>query len=813
MHTAGREPPKLKKQEKHTIEVVVDRLAVKPSAKRRLTDSVETALRLGGGLVVLDFVDLPEDDPDRERTFSEHLACLYDDLSFEELEPRSFSFNSPFGACPECHGLGTRMEVDPELVVPDPSPVDRRRRDHAVVRRRTSPTTSAGCSARSATTSASRSTCRSRDLPAEAQRALLHGHEQQVHVRYKQPVRPRAVLLDHVRGRHPVRRAAARRGRDRHQPRAVRGLHARGAVPGLRRRPAQAGRRWPSRAGADGDERNIAEVCALPIERGARSSSADLDLTARERQIAERVLKEINERLRFLLDVGLDYLTLDRPSGTLAGGEAQRIRLATQIGSGLVGVLYVLDEPSIGLHQRDNHRLIETLLRLRDLGNTLIVVEHDEDTIRSRRLGGRHRPGRRRARRPGRRVRHRSRTCSTHRRLAHRRVPVRARGRSRCPTCAGRATPGRELVVKGAREHNLQDIDVAFPLGCSSRSPACPARASRRWSTTSSTPRWPSGSTAPARSRAGTARSPAPSTSTRSSTSTSRRSAAPRGPTRRPTPACSTTSASCSPQTTEAKVRGYQPGRFSFNVKGGRCEACSGDGTIKIEMNFLPDVYVPCEVCHGARYNRETLEVHYKGKIDRRGPRHADRGGGRLLRARSRRSPGTCARWSTSASATSGSASRRRRCPAARRSGSSWPPSCRSGRPGAPSTCSTSRPPGCTSRTSASCSGVLQSLVDKGNTVIVIEHNLDVIKTADWVVDMGPEGGTGGGSVVAEGTPEQVAADAEQPHRRVPAAAAPTSRRAARSRRRPANEEGPSRDRRQAGRARPSVRTAGAKAS
>src|SRR6185312_7691185 len=328
------DPPKLKKQEKHTIEVVVDRLVVRESSKRRLTDSVETALGLAGGLVILDFVDLPEDDPHRERTFSEHLACLYDDLSFEALEPRSFSFNSPYGACPECTGLGTRKEVDPELIVPDPERTLR-------------------------------------------ERAILYGHDSQVHVRYKNRYGRERAYYASYEGVVPfLERRHAETDSD----------FSREKYEGYMREvpcPACGGARLrPEVLAVTLGGKSIAEVSSYSIG-DASVFLRSLDLTERERMIAERVLKEVHARLGFLLDVGLDYLSLDRPAATLAGGEAQRIRLATQIGSGLVGVLYVLDEPSIGLHQRDNRRLIETLVRLRELGNTLIVVEHDEDTIRT----------------------------------------------------------------------------------------------------------------------------------------------------------------------------------------------------------------------------------------------------------------------------------------------------------------------------------------------------------------------------------------------------------------------------------------------
>ena len=369
--------PALKKYEKHTIEVVVDRLSVKADARRRLTDSVETALALSGGVVLLDFVDLAEDDPHRERMFSEHLACLYDDLSFEELEPRSFSFNSPWGACPDCTGLGTRMEVDPELVVADPGQDAGRGRDRAVERWACQRLLPAAGSRRSARPGVQHrhalAPAAGRGPECAAERVRQAGARP-----VQEPVRAGAVVLRLVRGRDPVHRAAALRGRVRLKPGAVRRVTC-ARCPA---RPA-AGRgssrsRWPSPWTA-----GPSRTCARCRSGSWPRLCSALELSERDMQIAGRILKEVNTRLGFLLDVGLDYLSLNRASATLAGGEAQRIRLATQIGSGLVGVLYVLDEPSIGLHQRDNHRLLDTLIRLRDLGNTLIVVEHDEDTIRA----------------------------------------------------------------------------------------------------------------------------------------------------------------------------------------------------------------------------------------------------------------------------------------------------------------------------------------------------------------------------------------------------------------------------------------------
>ncbi len=741
------EPPNLKKQEKHTIEVVVDRLTVKESAKRRLTDSVETALGLSGGLVTLDFVDLPDDDPHRERTFSEHLACIYDDLSFEELEPRSFSFNSPFGACPECTGLGTRMEVDPELVVPD----DGKSLDQGAI----GPWSGAhtveyfGRLLEALGESMGfRTDMPWSDLPAKAQRAILYGRDIQVHVRYKNRYgRERSYyttfegVIPWVQRRHSE--AESDWTRDRYEE-YMREIPC-AACQGKRLKPV-------SLAVTVGNK-SIADVAAMPIGECAEFLHK-LDLTARERQIAERVLKEINARLGFLLDVGLDYLTLDRPAGTLAGGEAQRIRLATQIGSGLVGVLYVLDEPSIGLHQRDNHRLIETLLRLRDLGNMLIVVEHDEDTIKVADWVVDIGPG---AGEHGGNIVHSgplkgllgNRASITGDYLARRReIEVPAVRRPR--------TPGREITVHGAREHNLADITVSFPLGLFV---AVTGVSGSGKSTLindilySALARDLNGArTVPGRHRR--------VTGTEKLDKIIHVDQSPIGRTPRSNPATYTGVFDhirrLFAQTTEAKIRGYQPGRFSFNVKGGRCEACAGDGTIKIEMNFLPDVYVPCEVCHGARYNRETLEVHFKGKtiaevldmpieeacdffaaipaISRHLTTLVEVGLGYV-------------RLGQPAPTLSGGEAQRVKLGSELQKRST-------GRTvyllDEPTT-------GLHFDDIRKLLGVLSKLVDQGNTVIVIEHNMDVIKTADWIVDLGPEGGYGGGRVVAEGTPEDVA--------------------------------------------------------
>ena len=741
------EPPKLKKQEKHTIEVVVDRLTVKGSAKRRLTDSVETALQLGGGLVILDFVDLPEDDPHRERTFSEHLACLDDDLSFEELEPRSFSFNSPFGACPDCHGLGTRKEVDPELVVPDP--------EKSLGEGALQPWSSghnieyfgrllAGLG------DATGFTLKDpwNTLTKAQQKAVLHGHPTEVHIRYKNRYgRERSYytsfegIIPFLERRHAEAETDTSRERFEGYMREVPCPTCRGA------------RLKPEVLAVTLGDRSIAEVAALSIGDCARFLRT-LELDPRQRVIAERVVKEVNARLGFLLDVGLEYLSLDRAAGTLAGGEAQRIRLATQIGSGLVGVLYVLDEPSIGLHQRDNRRLIDTLVRLRELGNTLIVVEHDEDTIANADWVVDIGPG---AGEHGGQIVVSGTVADllaceeslTGAYLSGRRsiaVPAERRPRDR----------DRELVVVGAREHNLRDVTVAIPLG---QLVAVTGVSGSGKSTLINDIL-----AAVLVNRLNGSRE-VPGRHTRVTglehlDKVVRVDQSPIGRTPRSNPATYTGVfdhiRKLFAQTTEAKVRGYLAGRFSFNVKGGRCEACSGDGTIKIEMNFLPDVYVPCEICHGARYNRETLEVHFKAKtvsevldmpieeaaeffaavpaISRHLKTLVDVGLGYV-------------RLGQPAPTLSGGEAQRVKL-------ASELQKRQTGRTiyvlDEPTT-------GLHFEDIRKLLGVLGRLVDQGNSVIVIEHNLDVIKTADWVIDMGPEGGSGGGLVVAEGTPEQIA--------------------------------------------------------
>ncbi len=750
------EPPTLKKQEKHDIEVVVDRLTVKASAKQRLTDSVETALGLADGIVVLEFPDHEPGQPDhhREQRFSEKLACPNaHPLAVDDLEPRSFSFNSPYGACAECSGLGIRKEVDPDLVVPDPDC-----------------TLAEGAVAPWATGSTSEYFTRMlaglgdemgfdidtpwRKLPAKARKAILEGSDHRVHVRYRNRYgRTRSYYAEFEGVLAFLQRKMAQTDSEQMKER-YEGFMRDVPCPvceGTRLKPEILA--VTLAAGRHGTK-SIAEVCELSIADCAGFLNA-LTLGTREQAIAGQVLKEIQSRLGFLLDVGLEYLSLSRAAATLSGGEAQRIRLATQIGSGLVGVLYVLDEPSIGLHQRDNRRLIETLTRLRDLGNTLIVVEHDEDTIAHADwivdIGPR-------AGEHGGRIVH----SGTYKELLKNKASITGAylaGREciEIPAVRRRVDRRRQLTVVGAREHNLRGIDVSFPLGV----------------LTAVTGVSGSGKStlvndilaAVLANRLNGARQ-VPGRHTRVTgldhlDKLVRVDQSPIGRTPRSNPATYTgvfdKIRTLFAATTEAKVRGYQPGRFSFNVKGGRCEACTGDGTIKIEMNFLPDVYVPCEVCQGGRYNRETLEVHYKGKtisevLDMPIEEAAEffepiSGIHRYLRTLVDVGLGYV-RLGQPAPTLSGGEAQRVKLAAELQKRST-------GRTiyilDEPTT-------GLHFDDIRKLLTVINGLVDKGNTVIVIEHNLDVIKTSDWIVDMGPEGGAGGGTVVAEGAPETVAA-------------------------------------------------------
>jgi excinuclease ABC subunit A len=741
--------PTLKKQEKHEIEVIIDRLAVKDTARRRLTDSVETALGLAGGVVILDFVDLPETDPHRERMYSEHLACLYDDLSFDELEPRSFSFNSPWGACPDCTGLGTRMEVDPELIVPDPS---KSLEEGAIA-------PWAGGHVNDyfgrliealAETIGFRMDTPWEKLPAKARNALLKGHETQVHVRYKNRYgRERSYYTNFEGAITYVERRHAETESDSSREKWA-GFMREVPCPSC-----QGTRLKPISLAVTIDGKSIAGYCAQPIGELAKNL-LNLELSERDLQIARLILKEVNARLGFLLDVGLDYLSLDRASATLAGGEAQRIRLATQIGSGLVGVLYVLDEPSIGLHQRDNHKLLETLLRLRNLGNTLIVVEHDEDTIRAADWVVDIGPG------AGEHGGHVVVSGTVEELLASEDSItggyLTGRRQIAVPKTRRKPDKTRQLTVKGATEHNLQNVDVSFPLGCLI---AVTGVSGSGKSTLVNDILY----RALAKELHGARTVPGHHvrvTGMQLLDKVVHVDQGPIGRTPRSNPATYTGVfdhvRKLFAATTEAKVRGYQQGRFSFNVKGGRCEACAGDGTIKIEMQFLPDVYVPCEVCHGARYNDDTLAVHFKGKsiaevldmpieeaatffeaipaIHRHLKTLVDVGLGYV-------------RLGQPATTLSGGEAQRVKLASELQKRST-------GRTiyvlDEPTT-------GLHFEDIRKLLGVLDKLVETGNTVLVIEHNLDVIKTADWLIDMGPEGGSGGGLVVATGTPEDVAAN------------------------------------------------------
>ncbi|MEV4262349.1 excinuclease ABC subunit UvrA [Kribbella sp. NPDC049584] len=744
------DPPKLDKQKKHNIDVIVDRLAVKGSAKQRLTDSVETALGLASGLVVLDFVDLPEDDPHRERRFSEKLACPNDHpLAIDELEPRSFSFNSPYGACPVCTGLGTRMEVDPELLVPDPS----KSLDEGAIQpwagQNVSQYFERLLDALAKDLKFKTSTPFG-ELPAKAKKALLTGHDKQVHVSYQNRYgRERSYytsfegVIPYVERRHTE--ASSDTGRERFEEymREVPCLACNGA------------RLKPISLAVTLGGKNIAEISAMSIDE-VHDFLLQMELSPREKQIAERVVKEIGERLRFLLDVGLDYLALSRPAGSLSGGEAQRIRLATQIGSGLVGVLYVLDEPSIGLHQRDNRRLIETLVRLKELGNTLIVVEHDEDTIDHADWVVDIGPG---AGEHGGQVVV-SGTVEDLRNHPDSITGQYVSGRREIPIPAVRRplTEGRELTVYGARQNNLKDIDVTIPLGVFV---AVTGVSGSGKSTLVNDILY----TSLARQIYGARAVPGRHTKISGMELVDKVihvDQSPIGRTPRSNPATYTGVwdhiRKLFAETPEAKVRGYQQGRFSFNVKGGRCEACSGDGTLKIEMNFLPDVYVPCEVCHGARYNRETLEVHYKGKtvadvldmpIEEASEFFAAIPAiSRHLKTLVEVGLGYVRLGQPAPTLSGGEAQRVKLASELQRRST--------GRTvyvlDEPTT-------GLHFEDIRKLLGVLSGLVDKGNSVLVIEHNLDVIKTADWLIDLGPDGGRRGGTLVAEGTPEEVAAN------------------------------------------------------
>jgi excinuclease ABC subunit A len=784
--------PKLARYEAHTIEVVVDRLVQRPGIERRLTDSLETALKLADGVAEVQLV--PRDGagapapapgsgatapaaaapgPGKRRsaareagdqappgeeaedgasggqpetlTFSQHLACPVCGTSYEELAPRNFSFNSPYGACTRCDGLGTRYEVDPELVVPDP--------DLSIDEGAVAP----WAGARSeyfgrllqgvAETFSIPTDVPWKKLKKQDQKTVLYGSgTTQVHLHYKNRYgRTRSYytnyegVVTYLQRRH----AEAESDNMREQIEGYMRLVPCGECGGARLKPAS--------LAVTIDGRSIFDICNLSI-RESTTFVEHLSLSERDHLIADRVLREVRARLQFLVDVGLDYLSLNRNAGTLAGGEAQRIRLASQIGSGLVGVLYVLDEPSIGLHQRDNRKLIDTLVRLRDLGNTVIVVEHDEETIRTADHVVDIGPG---AGEHGGQIvvsgsvkdLLRSKTSLTGQYLSGKRfVPVPARRRE----------PKGWLVVRGAKEHNLRNVDAEFPVGClvvvTGVSGSGKSTLVNDILLRSMMQRIYKSKEVPGRHRRVEGADAFDKVVDVDQS--------PIGRTPRSNPATYTGVFDhvrrLFSTTTEAKVRGYQPGRFSFNVSGGRCEACSGDGNIKIEMHFLPDVYVPCEVCKGARYNRDTLDVTFKGKniadvLDLSCEEAAEYFSNQPVIARHMQTLVDVGlgyvKLGQPAPTLSGGEAQRIKLASelSKRS---------TGRTlyilDEPTT-------GLHFEDVRKLLGVLDRLVEQGNTVIVIEHNLDVIKTADWLIDLGPEGGSGGGALVATGTPEEVA--------------------------------------------------------
>ncbi|KRB37986.1 excinuclease ABC subunit UvrA [Microbacterium sp. Root180] len=743
------EPPALKKSYKHDIAVVIDRLVAAPDILSRVTDSVETALGLAGGVMQINFVDLEGDDA--WQSFSEKLACPNGHpLQLTEIEPRTFSFNAPFGACPACSGLGTRMSVDVDLMVGD---------DELSIREGVLiPWTTQGKGLFQYYERLLEGLANDLDfsldtpwrrLRAEVREAVLRGENYKVTVKWKNRYGREMRYSSGFEGVVPyIERQYLQAETDTQRQRWSEFLRE---VPC----PVCDGARLkPEVLAVLVHGHSIADASRLSLS-DAQAFFAGLDLTDREAKIGAQVLREIRLRLEFLIQVGLTYLNLSRSAGSLSGGEAQRIRLATQIGSGLTGVLYVLDEPSIGLHQRDNRRLIETLITLRDLGNTLIVVEHDEETIHAADwivdIGPR-------AGVDGGSVVHSGPLEQLLQAEGESITGDYLAGRREIPTPKKRRKidKNRKVTVVGARENNLQNVTVDFPLGV----------------LTAVTGVSGSGKSSLVNdilyevlaTRLNGARRVAGKhtriTGTDDLDKVVHVDQGPIGRTPRSNPATYTgvfdRIRTLFSETPEAKVRGYQPGRFSFNVKGGRCEACSGDGTIKIEMNFLPDVYVDCEVCHGKRYNRDTLAVHYKGKniaevlempisdaAEFFEPIQAIH---RYLRTLVDVGLGYVRLGQSATTLSGGEAQRVKLATELQRRSN--------GRSiyvlDEPTT-------GLHFEDVRRLLEVLGGLVDKGNSVIVIEHNLDVIKSADWIIDLGPEGGSGGGQVVATGTPEQVA--------------------------------------------------------
>lgn len=732
---------KLEKNKKHTIEAVIDRIVIKEGIASRLADSLETALNLTGGIVNVEIVG------DKELTFSQNFACVDCGISLPEIAPRMFSFNSPFGACPDCTGLGNNMEIDPALVIPDPG---KALIDGAIAPLSKNSNSYFMCQLEAVLTHYGLSLYNTWDsLPEEVKQVVLWGSgNERFTFKYENMYGEEKTYHSVFEGALPT---LSRRHRESTSDAAREEIEE---YMSSKPCPTCKGARLkPESLAIKVGGKNIYEVTRLTIADSQQFFNS-LDLTEREKTIANQIMKEIHARLGFLINVGLDYLSLDRAAGTLSGGEAQRIRLATQIGSGLVGVLYILDEPSIGLHQRDNNRLLATLKRLRDLGNTLLVVEHDEDTMNEADhiidigpAAGVH----------GGRVIAQG-TVDEIKACEHSVTGQYLKGTKFIPVPEKRRQPnGKWLEVRGARENNLKKLNVRFPLGLFTAVTGV-SGSGKSTLVNEILFKGLSGRIYKSRSRAGE------HDDIRGVEYIDKIidiDQSPIGRTPRSNPATYTSLfdsiRELFSQTPEAKIRGYKPGRFSFNVKGGRCEACRGDGIIKIEMHFLPDVYVPCEVCKGARYNRETLEVRYKGKsiaqvldmivdegveffqnipkIHRKLQTLQDVGLGYI-------------KLGQPATTLSGGEAQRVKLATelARRS---------TGKTlyilDEPTT-------GLHTADIHRLMEVLQRLVDGGDSVVVIEHNLDVIKTADHIIDLGPEGGIRGGTIVAQGTPEQVAA-------------------------------------------------------
>jgi excinuclease ABC subunit A len=740
----------LARYEMHTIEVVVDRLVKKAGIERRLTDSLETALRLAEGVAEVQLVPRDGEGDEEILTFSQHLACPTCGLSYDELAPRNFSFNSPYGACPHCAGLGTRFEVDPELVVPNP--------DLSIDEGAVAPWAGArGEYFQRVLASLASEFGFKTDVPwsklkkADHKVILYGAGARTINVQYRNRYGRSRSYSTKYEGIVPFLQRRHGESESDYTREQIEGYMREVPCP-----ECEGSRLKPESLAVTVGGKSIFDVCNLSIAKAAEFLRT-VELSERDRMIAERVVKEVNARMAFLLDVGLDYLTLNRSAGTLAGGEAQRIRLASQIGSGLVGVLYVLDEPSIGLHQRDNRRLIDTLVRLRDLGNTVIVVEHDEDTIKVSDhivdIG----PG---AGEHGGEVV----VSGTLKELLKSKKSITGQylaGKRTIPVPEMRREPGEAwIAVRGAREHNLKGIDVELPLGCFV---AVTGVSGSGKSTLVNDILYRSLMQKVYRSKLVPGRHKAIE-GIEHLDKVINIDQSPIGRTPRSNPATYTGVfdhiRKLFAATQEAKVRGYQPGRFSFNVKGGRCEECAGDGTIKIEMHFLPDVYVPCEVCKGARYNRDTLDITFKGKsiadvldmpceealeffsnqpaIARHMQTIVDVGLGYV-------------RLGQPAPTLSGGEAQRVKLASELSKRSTGHTIYILDEPTT----------GLHFEDIRKLLTVLSRLVDQGNTVLVIEHNLDVIKTADWIVDLGPEGGDGGGTVVVEGTPETVAKTAD----------------------------------------------------